>query len=131
MHEMGIADAMMKTVDRIARQENAAGVRSITVELGDLSGVVPRFLASCWEAVAAGTAYENTVLRLHPVPGMAMCLDCDKTFVAGVEDLRCPNCGGVKLKPLSGQDLTIAEIEIITNDSREDEALTEAEGQKR
>ena len=45
--------------------------------------------------------------------------------MAGVEDLRCHNCGGVKLKPLSGQDLTIAEIEIITNDSREeDEALT-------
>ena len=116
MHEMGIADAMLKTVDRIARQENAAGVRSVTVELGDLSGVVPRFLADCWEAVAAGTAYEKTELRLHPVPATAQCMDCDLTFVTDIESLRCPNCGGVKLKPLSGQDLTIAEIEIVDED---------------
>ena len=112
MHEMGIADAMLKTVDRIAGQENAVRVRSVTVELGDLSGVVRRFLAECWEAVAAGTAYADTELRIHPVPGTAQCLDCDRTFVADIESLRCPNCGGVKLKPLSGQDLTIAEIEI-------------------
>ena len=112
MHEMGIADAMLKTVDGIAKRENAARVRSITIELGDLSGVVPRFLADCWEAVVAATAYEDTELRIHPVPAAAQCLDCDRTFVADIESLRCPNCGGVKLKPLSGQELTIAEIEI-------------------
>ena len=112
MHEMGIADALLKTVDRIARQENAAAVQSITVELGDLSGVVPRFLADCWEAVAAGTPYEGAELRLHPVPATALCLDCDTTFVADIERLQCPNCGGIKLKPLTGQDLTLAEIEL-------------------
>ncbi len=112
MHEMGIADAMLKTVDRIARQENAARVRSVTVELGDLSGVVARFLADCWEAVAAASEYRGVELRIHPVPGTALCLDCDRTFVTDIESLRCPNCGGIKLKPLSGQDLTIAEIEI-------------------
>lgn len=112
MHEMGIADAMVKTVDRIAKRENAAAVRSVTVELGDLSGVVPRFLAECWEAVTAGTVYEAAVLKIHSVPATALCLDCDRTFVADIDSLRCPNCGGVKLKPLSGQDLTIAEIEI-------------------
>ena len=113
MHEMGIADAIVKTVDRIAKQENAAGIRSVTVELGDLSGVVPRFLADCWEAVTDGTEYENTELRLRSVPAAALCLDCERTFVADIESLRCPNCGGVKLKPLSGQELTIAEIEIL------------------
>ena len=112
MHEMGIADAIVKTVDRIAKEAGAAGVRSVTVELGDLSGVVPRFLADCWEAVAAGTEYENTELKLHSVPATALCLDCERTFVASIDALRCPNCGGVKLKPLSGQSLTIAEIEI-------------------
>lgn len=112
MHEMGIADAMVKTIDRIVQKENNVVVRSVTVELGDLSGVVPRFLADCWEAVVAGTVYEGVELRLHPVPATAQCLDCDTTFVTDIESLHCPNCGGVKLKPLTGQDLTIAEIEI-------------------
>jgi len=116
MHEMGIADAMVKTIDRIVRQENAASIRSVTVEVGDLSGVVPRFLADCWEAVTEGTICEGAELLIHPVPGTALCLDCDTTFVADIESLRCPHCGGVKLKPLSGQDLTIAEIEVLDED---------------
>ena len=111
MHEMGIADAMMKTVDRVLEGENLI-VRSITVEIGDLSGVVPRFLADCWEAVAAGTQYEQTKLLLHSIPATARCEDCGNIFVADVENLRCPKCDGDKLTPLTGQDLTIAEVEV-------------------
>lgn len=111
MHEMGIADAMMKTVDGVLEGGNVA-VRSITVEIGDLSGVVPRFLADCWEAVAAGTRYEGTKLLLHPVPTTARCEDCGTVFVADVERLHCPQCGGDKLTPLSGTSLTIAEVEV-------------------
>lgn len=111
MHEMGIADAMMRTVDGVLEGESVL-VRSITVEIGDLSGVVPRFLADCWEAVAAGTRYEGAKLLLHPVPATARCGDCQKIFVADVENLRCPACGGDRLTPLSGTDLTIAEVEV-------------------
>lgn len=112
MHEMGIADAVLKTVDRISQQEEAAWVRSVTVEVGDLSGVVPRFLANCWEAVAAGTAYARTQLLLHPVPATARCEDCGQVFVVDTAQLRCPGCRSDKLTPLSGTELTIAQIEI-------------------
>lgn len=108
---MGIADAVMKTVDRIMK-EDTAEVRSITVELGDLSGVVPRFLADCWEAVTAGTKYEHTKLLLHPIPATARCEDCGNTFVVNLESLRCTSCGSDKLTPLTGRDMTIAEIEV-------------------
>ena len=55
MHELGICDALRKMVSRIAAQEGADSVTSITVEVGTLSGVVPRFLADGWEAVTDGT----------------------------------------------------------------------------
>ena len=113
MHEMGLADAMMKMVDRIVKDEGDVVVRSITVELGDLSGVVPRFLSECWEAVADGTPFAETELILHNVPATACCLDCGEDFVVRTDDLRCPKCRSDKLKPLSGQDMTIAEIEVL------------------
>lgn len=116
MHEMGLADAVLKTVERIRTQENAARVRSVTVELGDLSGVVPRFLAECWEAVTANTAYDGVELRLHPVPATARCEDCREVFVVSLDDLRCPHCRSVRLTPLSGRELTIAEIEVSEED---------------
>lgn len=112
MHEMGIADAILKMVDRIKQQEHAAAVRSITLEVGDLSGIVPYFLAECWEAVAAGTEYQTARLHIHPVPATARCEDCKKIFVVDAADLRCPDCKSNKLTPLSGKDLTIAEIEV-------------------
>ena len=111
MHELGIADAMVKTIDRIMAQEPDSLVRSVTVEVGDLSGVVARFLADAWQAVIPGTHYADTRLLIHSVPATARCEDCGKIFVVNPEDLRCPDCRRDKLTPLSGQDLTIAEIE--------------------
>lgn len=111
MHEMGIADAMLRTVTRIARDEGVARVTRITVEIGELSGVVPRFLSDCWEAVAAGTVYEATALVVSVAPGTLRCLECGSEFPVDFDRLRCPNCGSEKLAPIAGRDLTILEIE--------------------
>ena len=60
MHELGICDALLKMVDQIARDEQLEGIQQITVEVGTLSGVVPKYLEDCWEAVVDGTAYLDT-----------------------------------------------------------------------
>ena len=44
MHELALCDAMLKMVRDISREQALEGVRSITVRVGTLSGVVPRFL---------------------------------------------------------------------------------------
>ena len=101
MHELALCDAMLKMVRDISREQALEGVRSITVRVGSLSGVVPRFLTDCWVAVTDGTEYDGVPLRVETEAG----------FVADVEDLSCPDCGGKKLMPLSGRDMTIQEIE--------------------
>lgn len=113
MHELGICDALLKMVDGIAKEEELEGIKKITVEVGTLSGVVPHFLSDCWVAVSDGTPYENTEFVVEVLPGMAGCLDCGAEFVADLENLVCPECGGKKLNPLSGRDLTLKEIEAI------------------
>ena len=71
MHELGICDALLKMVDGIACDEGLACVRKVTVEVGSLSGVVPAYLADCWDAVTDGTPYqrerqvENTAAVQH------------------------------------------------------------------
>ena len=57
MHELALCDAMLKMVRDISREQALEGVRSITVRVGTLSGVVPRFLTDCWVAVTDGTEY--------------------------------------------------------------------------
>ncbi len=111
MHELGLADAVLKMVDRVA-QEEGGQVLSVTVELGDLSGVVHRFLTDAWEAVRDKTPYSGVPLRIHPVPATAKCFSCGRVFVVDPEDLRCPDCKSDLLTPLSGRDMTVTEIEI-------------------
>lgn len=113
MHELGICDALIKMVGDIARDEQLSGVRRITVEVGTLSGVVPAYLSDCWAAVAEGTDFADTEFVVEALPGTAKCLDCGAEFTAHLERLKCPSCGGEKLTPLTGRDLTLKEIEAV------------------
>ena len=63
MHELALCDAMLKMVRDISREQALEGVRSITVRVGSLSGVVPRFLTDCWVAVTDGTEYDGVPRR--------------------------------------------------------------------
>ena len=97
----------------ISREEALDGVRSITVRVGTLSGVIPHFLTDCWVAVTDGTEYDGVPLRVETEAGRARCLDCGAEFEADVNDLTCPGCGGKKLMPLTGRDMTLQEIEAV------------------
>ena len=55
MHELGIVFHMIKTVERIAEENVLKSVSSVTLELGEVSGVVPHELTSCWNWAVAQT----------------------------------------------------------------------------
>ena len=110
MHELGICDALLKMVRNIAKEEELDEIQRITVEVGSLSGVVPAYMADCWEAVTDGTELEGVEFVIEELEGTARCLDCGCEFKADAERLRCPKCSGDKLTPLTGRDLTLKEI---------------------
>ena len=71
MHELALCDAMLKMVRDISRKQALAGVRSITVRVGTLSGVIPHFLTDCWVAVTDGTEYDGVPLLVETEAGRA------------------------------------------------------------
>lgn len=111
MHELGLCDALLRLVKDVAAKEELASVEKITLEIGELSGVVPAYMTDCWAAVIDGTDYENTKLEIETVPGVARCLDCEEEFRVDLKTLRCPFCQSDKLMPISGRDMTLKEIE--------------------
>ena len=110
MHELGICDALLKMVRSVAKEQALQEIQRITVEVGSLSGVVPAYMADCWEAVTDGTELEGVEFVIEELEGTARCLDCGREFAADVEHLRCPSCGSEKLTPMTGRDLTLKEI---------------------
>ena len=110
MHELGICDALLKMVRDIAKEEELEEISRITIEVGSLSGVVPAYMSDCWVAVADGTELQAAEFIVEELMGTAQCIDCGEKFTADVNRLRCPKCGGEKLVPLTGRDLTLKEI---------------------
>lgn len=111
MHELGLIDAVIRTVDKIVKEEHLTEVRTIVLEVGELSGVVPDFLTTCYKAVVDQTPYEKTVLEICMAEGTLRCNVCNIEFKVDIETLECPICHGKNLTPLTGRDLTIKEIE--------------------
>ena len=110
MHELGILDAMIHTIEDVVREEGAEEVERIVLDVGELSGVVPRYLEECWPAARYKTSMEETELEVCVVPGIVKCRDCGSVFNAMRSDMRCPKCEGQQMEILSGNDLMIKEI---------------------
>lgn len=113
MHELGILNAMVHTIEDTLADEDYTAVEKIVVEVGELSGIVPRYLEECWPAARYKTSMENTQLELRVVPGMVKCRDCGRVFNGVAEDLACPGCGSSDMEMLSGNDMIITEIVVV------------------
>ena len=99
MHELGILSAMVKTIETVAKQEQLQRIEKIVLQVGELSGVVPSYLESCYPAAVYKTFMENTALELEIVPGIARCNDCGAEFNAVACDLQCHSVPRPELHP--------------------------------
>jgi hydrogenase nickel incorporation protein HypA/HybF len=113
MHEVSIADSLL----RIAGQECGKGgfstIESIKVSIGRASGVMPEALLFAFDAMKAGTIAGGASLVIEEVPVSGHCSDCAADF--SVEEayvLCCPLCGGQAFTLCSGRELHITELEV-------------------
>lgn len=112
MHELGILNSMVHTVQRVVEEQgiNVSDVEKIVIEVGELSGIVPHYIEECWPAARYKSPMERTELELVIIPGMVKCRDCGEVFNAVSADLVCPNCGSKDMEILEGNDLIIRDI---------------------
>lgn len=110
MHEVGIISAMLKTLERVMEEEGLTHVDKVVLEVGELSGVVPRYMEECFPAAIYKTPFEDLKMEMEVIPGVIQCLDCEAEFPVRDEALRCPECGSDKIKPAGGTGFVIKEI---------------------
>lgn len=110
MHELGILSSLVNTIKGIMLKEGLTEVEKIIIEIGELSGIVPRYIEQCYPAAVYNTFMEKTVLELVVVEGIVTCRHCGRIFNAVVNDLRCPDCNGQDLEILKGNDMIVKEI---------------------
>ncbi|HLU57732.1 MAG TPA: hydrogenase maturation nickel metallochaperone HypA [Pseudonocardia sp.] len=108
MHELSITRSV---VDAVTEHAGGSAVRSLTLEIGRLSGVLPDAVRFCFELCAAGTPCEGAQLVIVDTPGRARCRDCAADVELPDQIPLCP-CGSANLEITGGQQLKIRQLEI-------------------
>ena len=59
MHELGIVFHIIDSIEEVGRQNKLRRVSTVTLELGEVSGVVHTYLEDCWHWAAARSQLLN------------------------------------------------------------------------
>jgi hydrogenase nickel incorporation protein HypA/HybF len=112
MHEMSIAQSLVDLLREEMEKAGARKLRSVRLEIGRMSAIVPDALAFGFEVVTADTDMEGAELIMETVPLRGACRACDAEFEIENYAFECPRCGGNEIDTLSGQELAVREITV-------------------
>ncbi len=110
MHEYSVAQALIERVEKEARSRGAASVRSLSIRVGELSGVDASLLASAYTTIRGGTLCAAADLAIETAPVRWECADCGRTLTPG-SPLRCPSCAAAP-RLVQGDELLLQSIEL-------------------
>lgn len=112
MHELGLVAHIIKTVENLAAEQNLTEVASITLELGEVSSVLPDYLVDCWNyAHKKSDLLKDTRLKLEMIKAVTVCEDCGKTYATIEYKKKCPYCESLFTHLVTGDEFLIKEIE--------------------
>ena len=111
MHEISVLTRTVDLVENVARDNGLDHVSFITLEVGELSGYVPRFFESYFPVVTEGRPmFTNTELRILSVRGQALCRQCQSLYNVMKNEGCCPRCGSREKEILGGREFLVREI---------------------
>lgn len=112
MHEMSLAMGVLQIVEDAARAQRFRRVRSVLLEIGELSMVEAEAMRFCFDAVSRGTLAEGATLNVVEVAGQGLCFNCNMTVPLAVLYDPCPACGGHPVQATGGTEMRVKELEV-------------------
>lgn len=111
MHELGVVFTIIKTLEDVGKENNVSHIESVTIQLGEVSGVVPDLLKDAWKwAAAKHEITDGCEMLIETLPAVTFCEDCESEYETVAHGKTCPNCGSEKTYLLRGNEFMIKEI---------------------
>lgn len=112
MHELGIVYHIIRDVKNVARANGVSRVSSVTLLLGEVSGVVPDLLLDAWRwAADKKPIVRGAELIVEPVEAVTHCEACGRNYATVEHGKTCPHCGSGETYLLQGREVMIKQIE--------------------
>ena len=112
MHELAIAKGIIDIVSREAQERAFTRVLTVTLSVGEYSGVVPECLEEFFPIAAAGTPAEGAALEFIVPESEFSCYDCGYTGAVERKRACCPRCGGTALKMTRGREFYVESLKV-------------------
>jgi hydrogenase nickel incorporation protein HypA/HybF len=112
MHELSLTQSLVEIAAEHAQRAGATAIRSITLEVGDLSGALPEALEFAFDVCRTGTLAAEATLNIRRVAGRGHCTACAADAEATQLSAICPACGALAFELVAGHELRILELEI-------------------
>ena len=113
MHELGIVVHVINQIEELAEKNKANKVVELTLEVGEVSGVVKEYFIDAFEWAKKKTKYmQECRLDLVIIQGISYCEDCQKTYPTVEYGKECPYCHSGKTYLVTGRDVMIKNIKV-------------------
>lgn len=112
MHEMSLCEGVLQIIETEARKQGFNRVKTVWLEIGELSSVEVGAMTFCFDAVTRDSLADGARLHIVNTPGQAWCMPCSKTVNLRQRFDECPNCGSYQLQVTGGDEMKIKELEV-------------------
>ena len=115
MHELSLAEGIVRMVEEAALREHFNQVATLRLECGALAGVQVDALRFALEAIAPDTCLAGAVIEIEEPPGRAWCARCAAEVQIEHRADPCPMCLGYPVKVTAGSALRIIDLVVQNN----------------
>jgi hydrogenase nickel incorporation protein HypA/HybF len=112
MHEMSIAENIKEIVIETLADMDTPKLKSVTIEVGELTAVIPESLEFCFQIAIERTSFKGAKLNIVEQPLMGECTQCTEKFKIRNFSFICPSCQSSQIKVTGGQELNVTELEV-------------------
>ena len=111
MHEMGIVLHLARTLDETAEEQHLSRIGSVTLEVGEVSGIILDYFTDCWDYFKGRhPVLKDSVLKIEQIPAVTWCNACKTTYPTVQYGKTCPNCGSGETWLQQGNEMNIKQI---------------------
>ncbi|MBR4467538.1 MAG: hydrogenase maturation nickel metallochaperone HypA [Clostridia bacterium] len=111
MHELGIVVKVLEQVDAAAEENGAEKVLGVTMEVGEVSSIVPDLFTDAFDWAKKKTRYaQDAKLNMIIIEGRTYCQSCGETYRTTEYGRKCPHCGSYETYLLTGDQVVVKDI---------------------
>lgn len=112
MHEMSLVEGVRQLIEEAGVREGFTRVRSVRVEIGQLSGVAREAFEFCFELAMQDGIAAGARLDVVATPGRGCCPACGREGALAVIYDPCEHCGAVPVEVRGGTAMRVIDLEV-------------------